>query len=150
MNKIIKAIVVSLVLCFLLSWLLPYLRYEYLTLQYGNSFAELQNSTHMIDEVDNLKVLTYSDSHARIYYIGNTGDILTFRKVNGSWELEDGSWVTVWSKTGSADGIIWPYFYHSSEGILIFTLLCFSLVIVLIVFVGAYLLISERMKKHEK
>lgn len=150
MNKIIKAIVVSLVLCFLLSWLLPYLRYEYLTFQYGNTFAGLQNSTHMIDEVDNLKVLTYSDSHARVYYIGNTGDILTFRKVNGSWELENGGWVTVWSKTGSADGFIWPYFYHSSEGILIFTLLCFSLVIVLIVFVGTYLLISDRMKKHEK
>ena len=148
MKKVTKAIVVSLVLCFLLSWLLPYLRYEYLTFQYGNAFVGLQKSTNMIDEVDGLKVLTYSDSRARVYYIGDTGDILTFHKVNGFWELEDGGWVTVWSKTGSADGFVWPYFYHSSEGILVFSLLCFALGIVLIVLVGTYLLISHQKKKH--
>lgn len=148
MRKLVKIACIALPVCFLLSWTVPCLYYEILTFQHGNVFVGLQKNTNMIDEVDGLKVLTYSDSRARVYYIGDTGDILTFHKVNGFWELEDGGWVTVWSKTGGADGFVWPYFYHSSEGILVFSLLCFALGIVLIVLVGTYLLISHRKKKH--
>ena len=35
-----------------------------------------------------------------------------------NFELQDGVWVethwdTVWSRSGSADGIVWPYWWHN-------------------------------------
>ena len=35
------------------------------------------------------------------------GNILTYKKENGSWYFD--RWETVWSRSGSADGFVWPY-----------------------------------------
>ncbi len=111
MKKIIAIIVSSLLLCFLLIWSIPYIWYEVLTAQYGSEFIDLEKSIQMIGEADYLKVLEYSETFARVYYISDTGgDTLTFCKADGEWILERGGWKTVWSKSGNADGFIWPYF----------------------------------------
>ena len=66
----------------------------------------------MISKVDYLKVMEYSANTAQVYYVTkNTfGNIITFTKQNNEWILI--KWKTVWSKTGSADRVIWPYWWH--------------------------------------
>ncbi len=91
-----------------------------------------------------------SKDFARVYYVGGTGDILTFSKVDETWELEHNGWETVWSKTGSADGFIWPYFYHSQEGIVVFLLLIFVLIAVIVIGAALFMLISEYKNKGRK
>jgi hypothetical protein len=144
MKKIIAIIVSSLLLCFLLIWSIPYIWYEVLTAQYGSEFIDLEKSIQMIGEADYLKVLEYSETFARVYYISDTGgDTLTFCKADGEWILERGGWKTVWSKSGNADGFIWPYFYHSSEGIGVILLLPSTIITVIAIGAGVFLLISR-------
>ena len=107
MKKIITVIVSSLLLCFLLIWSIPYIWYETLTAQYGSEFMDLEKNIQMIGEADYLKVLDYSETFAREYYVSDAGgDILTFSKVDGAWKLERNGWKTIWSKSGNADEFI--------------------------------------------
>lgn len=107
--KKILIVIIALVLSFLLFWGGSCIYFEVLTSQHGEEFTELYKLSNMIDEVDHLKVMKYSDTTAKVYYVteNTVGDLFTFIKQNGEWELE--KWETVWSKSGSADGFIWPY-----------------------------------------
>ena len=67
----------------------------------------------MIDEIKNFKVLSCKNDTAKVYYIekNNTrAHILRFEKQNDNWT--ESSWETVWSKSGSASGIVYPYWWH--------------------------------------
>lgn len=144
MKKFVISIVSILVLCLLLVWIVPYIQCEILTAKYGDEFMDLEKSIQMIDEADYLKVLEYSETFARVYYVSDTGgDILTFCKTDGAWNLERDGWETVWSKSGNADGFIWPYFYHSSEGIGVILLLPSTIITVIAIGSGVFLLISR-------
>lgn len=109
-HKILRTIFI-LVACFLVFWIGSVLRCEILTMRYGKLFEEIYRENTMMGEIDYLKVLDCRETSARVYYVSehrSGGDILTF-------ELQDGQWVyagwerTVWSRTGSADGFLWPY-----------------------------------------
>ena len=144
MKKFIIFIVSILFLCLLLVWIVPYIQYETLTAKYGDEFMDLEKNTQMIDEADYLKVLEYSETFARVYYVSDTGgDILTFCKTDGAWNLERGGWKTIWSKYGNADEFIWPYFYHSAEGICVVLLLPLVIITVIAIGGGGFLLISR-------
>ena len=113
--KIIKIIFISIFLLFFILWIISYTKNEILTIKYGTEFVDLYKMTNMIDAVDNLKVLFYSNGIAHVYYFDNhSGNILEFININDKWEIT--KWNTVWSKMGSADNFIWPYIYHSTEG----------------------------------
>ena len=92
-------------------WGLTVLKCEILTFQHGKEFVEVYKENAMMGEIDGLKVLNYSDKFARVYFISKnrmSGDVLTFTRNSEKWTYE--SWEqTVWSKTGSADGFVWPY-----------------------------------------
>jgi hypothetical protein len=93
-----------------LAWFVPYVRYEHLTISYGDEFTEGYRKTNMLQDLDYFKVVEYGNGHAEVYYVtGNhaVGSIVTFEKRKGTWEYTD--WNVVWSKTGSAEGIFWPY-----------------------------------------
>lgn len=67
----------------------------------------------MLNEQKYCKVLDYSDTSARVYYVGvnrETGNVIWFIMKDGNWGLD--KWHTVWSKTGSADGFIWLNYKH--------------------------------------
>ena len=114
-----RKIIIILTTCLFMVWFLPYVKNEILTYLHGDEFIGLQKSTNMIGDVDYLKVLAYSYNFARVYYFDNEGgDILGFERSNGHWKSV--LWNTVWSKMGSADDYIWPYFYHSPEGWIVF------------------------------
>ena len=65
----------------------------------------------MIDGIEYLKVFNYSDNFAKVFYVGTDHFVtylLTFKKQDTQWELT--TWEAVWSKYGSADSLIWPYY----------------------------------------
>ena len=45
------------------------------------------------------------------YYCKHGGDVITFVLDDNKWIMEE--WNTVWSSSGSADGIQWPYIWHN-------------------------------------
>lgn len=108
MKKMIK--VLGLIfLAFVIFWLYSYFSCELKTFKHGNEFKNLYSETGIINSVDYLKVLDYSDDAAKIYYVSkNTGgNIVYFMKLNNKWHLKN--WASVWSKYGNADNIVWPY-----------------------------------------
>ena len=85
-------------------------RCEILTYTHKDEFIDEYKQTSMIENVDYLKILDYSDEEAKVYYVSENeeaGNIITFQKENYSWIMKN--WETIWSTTGSADGFVWPY-----------------------------------------
>lgn len=111
MKKIlIRTFIVALIL-FLVVWGVSILKCEILTSKYGNQFEVVYQENTMIGNIEYLKVLNYTSDTAQVYFVSENrtgGNILSFSKQNGKWKYD--KWErTVWSKTGSADGFIWPY-----------------------------------------
>ncbi|MBE7052210.1 MAG: hypothetical protein E7395_06545 [Ruminococcaceae bacterium] len=110
MRKIlIKLCIIALIL-FLIVWGLSILKCEILTSKYGSQFELIHQENTMIGNIEYLKVLNYTRDTAQVYYVSenrSAGNILMFYKDNDNWCCD--SWNTVWSKTGSADGFVWPY-----------------------------------------
>ena len=118
MKKILGSILIAGVICFILIWGVSLIKCEILTYQYGKEFDTIYKANTMMGEIDYLKVLDYSDTSARVYYVSinkSGGDILKFSKKNGQWTYE--AWErTVWAKGGSASEVIWPYWWHFIYG----------------------------------
>lgn len=111
MRKYLIRVSIIVLAVFLLVWGASILKCEVLTYFYGSQFSIIYQENTMMGEIDYLKILNYSTRTARVYYVSKNrtgGDILIFTKRNGKWVYE--KWErTVWSKTGSADGFVWPY-----------------------------------------
>lgn len=148
MKNFIKIVIVSIITCFFMAWLIPYTRNEILTLRFSHEFTDLVESKQLMDESSYVKVLDYSKDIAHVYYVGSTGEVLTFIKTDGVWKLESKGWKTIWSDNGNADGFIWPYFYHSAKGTLVFTLLCLSIVVIIVILSSIRLHILSKVKKE--
>ena len=116
--KKIRIILLIPLICFLLIWGFPLARCEILTLTHGQEFAELYKENTMLGEQEYWKVLNYSETHARVYYVATNhlgANILSFVKKNDQWKYD--KWEgTVWSKGGSASEVIWPYWWHFIYG----------------------------------
>lgn len=88
-------------------WLGSIVRCEIVTKQHGDEFMMFQE----VSTASKFKILTYEDDFARIYCVNfneSNGSIHNFIKEDGIWKYnawEGGGW----SKSGSADGFIWPY-----------------------------------------
>ena len=148
-KKIIALIITG---CLLMSFLFPFLKHDVLTSLHGNEFEGLYMQTSMIshDDVDSLRVLSYSNNSARIYYVGVTsGNVLEFSRNDDAWELV--SWNTMWSSDGSAGEFIWPYFYHSVEGILFFiVLIIFAFITICLYLFAVYVVKTKKQVNRSK
>lgn len=103
-----KKIILTLCIAFLIVWGGSLIKCEVNTFMYGNQFHDEYKQTNMISGTQKLKVLKYSENKAKIYYSNKEyGNIIIFEKKNNKWIMD--TWDTVWSRTGSADGFIWPY-----------------------------------------
>ena len=114
MKKIGKVILPGILVCFLIVWGASLLKCEILTSIHGHEFEEIYRENTMIGDIEYLKILDYSETSARVYYVTadyGSGNILVFSKVNSEWTYS--SWeTTVWSSMGSASDVIWPYWWH--------------------------------------
>ena len=114
MKRILGYILIAGVISFIVIWGVSLIKCEILTYRYGKEFDTIYKANTMIGEIDYLKVLDYSDTSARVYYVSinkSGGSILRFAKKDGQWTYE--AWErVVWSKIGCASGVIWPYWWH--------------------------------------
>lgn len=108
-HKKAQRVVLAVLITSLTILFSPYLKAEYLTYRYSKEFVGLEQQTNMLNASRYFKVLTYSKKEAKVFYVSDTGDLITFFKnEEGNWEIKE--WRTVWSKTGSADEFYWPYY----------------------------------------
>ena len=118
MKKMIRWFVLSPIIIFLVIWLFSLAKCEVLTIMHGNEFSEIYKENTMIGEIDYLKVLNYSDNFARVYYVSedrSSANILIFIRESDVWKYH--AWeTTVWSSSGSASDVIWPYWWHFIYG----------------------------------
>ena len=109
--KYLKKILLVGVFLIVFYWGGSILKCEVLTLLHGDEFSIAYKDMTMLGEMDDWKVLQYSDPYARVYFVSKDragGDILSFTK-SGDADWKYVSCDTVWSKTGSAEGYMWPY-----------------------------------------
>ena len=108
MIKKAKMSLVLIILCFLLYWGLSIAVCEWRTFKYGKEFYGLDEMTNMLNASETVKVLSCSRTYAVVYYRDRKGgDIIEFIKENNEWVLY--KWQIIWSRTGSAEGFMWPY-----------------------------------------
>ena len=86
---------------------------EVLTILIGNEFATGYLQTNMIFDIEYYRVVDYSEAYAEVFYVEKnheTGHLINFYRkiVDQEWVMID--WDTIWSKTGSASGFMWPYY----------------------------------------
>lgn len=108
-KMVVKLFIIAIVITILL-WLIAIVQCEMLTLHHGSEFDNRWQEYTMLDEPQQLKVLEYNENTAKIYLFNSDGgDVLFFSRYSqtSDWSFE--SWETIWSKTGSADGFVWPY-----------------------------------------
>ncbi len=101
----------SALLLMIMFWIASIVKCEIVTNKHGGEFDTIYKENTMMGEIDYLKILIYSNESSLVYYVSKDrsgGDILIFTKKDKKWVYE--GWErTVWSKSGSADGFIWPY-----------------------------------------
>lgn len=115
--KIVKIFFIAVLSLFLIIWLAALMKCEVLTLLHREEFETIYKENTMIGNIDYLKVLEYSEQNARVYYVSqnrSAGHILCFVKQGTRWKYD--YWETVWSATGSASEVIWPYWWHFIYG----------------------------------
>lgn len=116
MKKHRKVIIALLpLLCFLVIWGASLAKCEITTLIHKDEFSNqtLYEENTMIGDMEYIKILDYSEACARIYYVskGNSlGSIIGFIKNGDRWEYNN--WDVLWSTSGNADRVIWPYWWH--------------------------------------
>lgn len=71
----------------------------------------------MLVDVEYFKVLRCNSKEAEVYYVSDGmshGDVLHFEKAEDGWKQTN--WKTVWSASGSASGVVYPYWWHFIYG----------------------------------
>ena len=115
-NSILLIVAVAIMLP-VAFWVTTLIKCEILTQKYYDDFKQAYTQNTMLGEMEFFKVLTCDENTAEVYYIskGMTGaDVLTFSNNNGIWIQT--SWKTIWSTSGSASDIIYPYWWHFIYG----------------------------------
>ena len=112
MKKKIVVVICSLLIVLLLVALFPYAKAEYLTNKYGDQFREEYKQIDWISDIEYHKVIGYSSDKATVVYIAHNHTAcfkIDFEMKEDEWQMT--TWDCIWSKTGSADGIMWPYYW---------------------------------------
>lgn len=107
-----KKFVIAFALLFVAFYCISLFKCEFLTAVHGDEFEGLETNTNMLEKSDYLKVLDYSDTDSTVYYVGpnrSYANILSFSRNGKTDQWVHVKWDTIWSKSGSADGFIWPY-----------------------------------------
>lgn len=101
------------VAAFAAVWGFSLIKCEILTAKYYNDFEYAYVENTMLEEIEYFKVLSCDGESAEVYYVSKNktdGNILTFARQGDDWVETE--WKTVWSKTGSASGAVWPYWWQ--------------------------------------
>ena len=116
-RKILLSLIIIILVILLVIWISSLIKCEILTRKYYDDFAFAYTQNTMLGQMQYFKVLSCDDNTAKVYYVskGRTGaDVLTFERVDGVWQ--ETVWETIWSTSGSASDVIYPYWWHFIYG----------------------------------
>ena len=116
-KKVILIIVIVGILIPAALWASALIKCEILTQKYYDDFKQAYTQNTMLGEMEYFKVLRCDGKNAEVYYVSKdmTGaDVLTFEKKDGVWQ--EIAWETIWSTSGSASEVIYPYWWHFIYG----------------------------------
>ena len=116
-KKLTWTVIAVILAVLLLIWGASLIKCEILTAKYYDDFADAHAQNTMLGDMEYFKVLRCDGKTAEVYYVGRDmsgGDVLTFENQNGTWVQTD--WKTVWSDSGSASDVIYPYWWHFIYG----------------------------------
>ena len=107
-KSIVVIVLATIIVCLFIVWGASIIKCEILTSNHKEDFQEASIEIAEIMKFDDWKVLKYSQGHAEVYYYSDGGGaVISYDQINGVWV--ERTWEAVWSATGSADDIIWPY-----------------------------------------
>jgi len=108
---------ISVIAIVTVIWLSSLIKCETLTRKHFYDFQAAYTQNTMLGEMEYFKVLNCNGNTAEVYYVskGMTGgNVLTFKNNDGAWE--EISWRTIWSASGSASEVVYPYWWHFVYG----------------------------------
>lgn len=109
--------IIIVLLIFIVIWIASLIKCEILTNLYYDDFALAYSNNTMLGPMVYFKVLRCDDETAQVYYVSGSmtsASVLTFEKRDDIWV--ETSWEPIWSTTGSASEVIYPYWWHFIYG----------------------------------
>ena len=117
MKKRVMLIIVVVIMIPIAFWASALIKCEILTKAHYDDFKQAYKQNTMLGEIEYFKVLSCNENTAKVYYVSKgmtEGSVLTFKNNNGVWQKT--SWETIWSASGSASDVIYPYWWHFIYG----------------------------------
>ena len=106
-----KCIIIGICMFFLLVVVFPYIKVELLTFFHGDEFPNIVEDIAMIDGMEYIKVMEYNDDKAEVLCVSgeHAATVLCrYEKKEDVWSLD--GWECIWSRSGSASELIWPFY----------------------------------------
>ncbi|MBO5064592.1 MAG: hypothetical protein J6D06_00550 [Clostridia bacterium] len=116
-KKVILIIAIVAIMIPAVFWAVSLFRCEILTKKYYDDFQQAYTQNTMLGEMEYFKVLSCDGNTSEVYYVSKgmtDANVLTFRNNNGVWQ--ETSWETIWSASGSASEVVYPYWWHFIYG----------------------------------
>ena len=116
-KKVILIIILAAIIIPVAFWTSALIKCEILTHKYHDDFAQAYTQNTILGEMEYFKVLSCDGNVAEVYYVSRgmtDANVLTFKNNNGVWQ--EISWETIWSTSGSASEVIYPYWWHFIYG----------------------------------
>ena len=111
-KRLTRIIVIAAIVIPAVFWVSALIKCEILTQKYYDDFEQAYTQNTMLGEMEYFKVLSCDGNTAEVYYVSKgmtDANVLTFI-YNGEWQ--EISWKTIWSTSGSASDVIYPYWWH--------------------------------------
>lgn len=106
-----KYVIIAIIIIATFLIVFPYIRVEIKTYMYADEFKDIINENSMLEDFAYFKVMEYKKCNAEILCVSKNHSasfLMHYEKKEKSWYLTD--WKCVWSKSGTADGFIWPFY----------------------------------------
>ena len=114
--RFIKKIMMIVLITVILVWIIQLLICDFLTLKYSSYIDLYQTSetfSYWIDDSFSAKIISYDQTEMKIYYYSDCmGILVVFNHSEGECISTYSQPDIMWSSTGNADQIVWPYWYH--------------------------------------
>ena len=116
-RKKLLSLMIAILAILALIWISSLIKCEILTQKYHDDFKQAYAQNTMLGEMEYFKVLSCDGNTARVYYVGKDmsgADVLTFKYTDGVWQQI--LWECIWSTSGNASEVIYPYWWHFIYG----------------------------------
>ena len=115
--KVFAVLVIGIVVGAISMWLATLIKIDIQTNAHYEEFEFAYMDNTMLGDMEYFKVIYYDEKIAQVYYVSAgmaDANLLEFEKQGQRWvEIY---WNTIWSDTGSASDVIWPYWWHFIYG----------------------------------